>query len=778
MISWRVTNMLQSYKNSSIIITGLIFLMPLFFIPGGAISLGVAKSALMVFGISIAAILYSLELWRSGRFLFPKHPIIYAALIFPVVYFLSALLATPSSLSLFGYSFEAGTFGYMLLVVAVLILSAAVFLDTARSLNAIMAFALSLFFVALFFAVKIIFDGDILVLGNFFGNTGNPLGSWTDLSIIFGLLALLSALAIGQLPMSGAMKAASLFVFLISTALFAVLGFLTAYVLIFVAAAALILYFRKFEPENGMSRMGRFWLPLALGIVSVLLIINPNISDDKKLRGVIGGYFSINNVEVRPSLSATLGVSKAVLSQVALLGSGPNTFSRDWLIYKSANINTTPFWSASFSSGVGFIPTQIATTGILGSAAWLVFLILFLVLCIKALSHLPEHRTERFVLVFSMILSSFLWIASFFYTPAGTLLLLAFIFTGIFLASLARLGIVDSYAIDLKGTSQTRLASTLVLALIVLSVLGIGFTVYKKTLAAYHFNKAVELSNISGTQLSDIESSLIKTINASPADIYFVALSRLNFSRAQIAATSATGTPEQNRAVFEESIRKSIEAARTAVNANPAGYENWIALATVYSALVPKPLAVEGAYENALYAYNEAARRNPNNPELLLLLARLELNKENIDAARSYIRSSLALKQDYADAYLMLAQIETAAGNSAAAIASAENLAILVPDNPGIHFELGLLKYSSRDFSGAVKSLTQALKLSPEYANAKYYLGLTLANLGKFAEAQAELEDLTRTNSDNLELIKALEAIKAKKIPAMPPPVAATPSQQ
>ena len=375
---------------------------------------------------------------------------------------------------------------------------------------------------------------------------------------------------------------------------------------------------------------------------------------------------------------------------------------------------------------------------------------------------------ERFCVVSTLIASVFLWASSFLYAPSAAMLILAFVFTGLFLASILQAEIVAGYLTDLKRSSQTRFASVFVLALVAVLALALGWIGYGQTVAAYHFNKAVALSNVNGTPLSTIENSIVKAINVSPQDVYFVALSRLNFSRAQIAANAATGTPEENRAVFDESIKRSIEAARLAVNANPAGYENWVALGTVYSALVPKPLAVEGAYENALFAYNEAARRNPANPELPLLLARLELNKENTDTARSYIRNSIALKEDYADAYLMLAQLEQASGNTTAAIASAENLAILLPENAGVHFELGLLKYSSGNYSSAITSFNKALALSKDYANAKYYLGLSLARLSRFAEAQAELEELLVSNPDNAELLSALEAVRKNQIPKVP----------
>ena len=170
-----------------------------------------------------------------------------------------------------------------------------------------------------------------------------------------------------------------------------------------------------------------------------------------------------------------------------------------------------------------------------------------------------------------------------------------------------------------------------------------------------------------------------------------------------------------------------------------------------------------GSYENAFFAYSEAGKRNPNNPELPLFLARLEFNRGNIEGARSFVRKSIALKEDYADAYLLLAQLEVQAGNAAGAILSAERLALLMPNNPGIYFELGLLKYSNKDYVGAADTFVRALSLAPDYANAKYYLGLALAELGRLNEAREQFEDLLVTNPDSEEVKAVLKALGAGK---------------
>ncbi len=761
----------QTHKASFLITLALLFLLPVFFIPGGALNLDVAKSALAVFGVLAIVLTFLLESWQEGKFDVPWHPFVFTVALLPLVYLLSAFLATPSSLSLLGYNFEVGTFGFMLLGSLVLILVAVVFSDTARSLQALATFFISISLVALFAAIKIFFGGDLLVLGNFFGNMGNPIGNWTDLAVSFGLLSVFAAFSLGMIPMKLVIRILVYSIFTLSTALLVIINFSTALILTLGASAFLFFYFWKIEKHffntaatpplaSRNFLLKPIFLPFVLGVVSLIFLVNPFISATSGTLGdVVSSAFKVENIDVRPSLSATLGISKEVLSEGGLLGSGPNSFGRDWLVYKPVDVNTTPFWAVAFPFGIGFIPTQIASTGIAGSALWLIFFVFLVLLGVKVLNRVSESRAERFMLVSAFLITFFLWAASFLYAPSATMLIFAFIFSGLFVSLCRESGIIPARSFSLKESPQTRFVSIILITAITLGALFLGWAGFNKTVSAFHFKKAVDLSNTAGASLAEIEERLNKALGFSKLDTYYVALSRIHFAKAQVAASATTGAPEENRAVFEEALRKSIEAARLAVSANPAGYQNWVSLGMIYSSLVPAPLSVVGSYENAFFAYSEASKRNPNNPELPLFLARLEFNKGNVEGARSFIRRSIALKEDYADAYLLLAQLEVQAGDTASAIVSAERLALLMPNNPGVHFELGLLKYSNGDFVGAADAFASALASAPDYANAKYYLGLTLIKLSRLDEARAQFEDLLVTNPDSEEVKAVLESL-------------------
>ncbi len=761
----------HNYKYSFYALLGLILFAPLFFIPMGGLELASAKSVLFTVGIIISALLLIFRSYQEGKVSLPKHLFIFSAIALPIVYFFSALLSSPSSISLMGYQLEIGTFGFILLGSLGLSLTALIFNETKQIVAAVTTFFTSLTLLTLFMGVKIFFGGDFLSFGSLVGRIGNPVGAWTDLAVVFGLLSLLCVIMLCIAPMRWLIRLVFYAVFGLSTLLLVVVNFSVAMGLTLIGSIFLFGYFLKFEKSSHNFRKSNMiaglfsttlMMPVLLGLISLIFLVNPTIPNQGKLDTFASNFFQLENLEVRPTLSATLDVSKAVLSENVLLGSGPNTFKQNWLIFKPIGVNATPFWGVAFPFGVGFIPTQLPATGIVGSLVWLSFFLSLLFLGVKVLVNMPESRPLRITFLSVILISLALWSTSLFYTPSAAILMLAFLFSGLLVAVGMEVGVVRTYQFSWKDVSGARIPVVATVVILVIGLLSLGFISGKKTIAAIYFNQAVKLAEVPGASLSEVEEKVERAIKFSPVDVHYVASAKINLLKAQRAMTATTGTLEENQALFQQALQKSILGVKSAVATNPAEYTNWITLGQLYSSLVPEPLKLAGAYENALVAYTEAYKRNPNNPELPLLLAQLEFNHGNVDAARSYIRSAIALKEDYALAYIMLAQFEIRAGNVRAAIDSARSLSEIVPNNPNVHFELGLLKYESQDYNGALASLNNAVNLAPDYANAKYYLGLTYVKLGRETEARSQFEELQMTNPDNLELQRLLNDLNTE----------------
>ncbi len=763
---------MQSYKVTTFLATILIALLPLFFIPGGSLALDDAKTIFAVVGVVLLTLSWLFELWKTGSVSLPSHPIMLVILLLPVVYLVSALKASNPFLSLFGYNLEVGTFGYILLGTGLLLILSLVFNDTTKLLKALTSIFISLSLIVLFALIKIV-SGGAPVWGIFNAITDSPIGRWTDLSIILGLFLNLLVLVVVMLPLGKLLKVGMYVLFVVATILLCLINFSPAFLLTIVFSVLLLLYFIFSEQRFSLSGERRpsifsvrMLLPIILIAVSLLMVINPKVpGKDVEIGAWITGMADTSNTIVRPSLSATLNVSRAVLSQAALLGSGPNTFSYEWLIYKPVEVNTTPFWGVTFPFGIGFIPTQVVAIGGVGTLVWLALFVLLIYLGWKTLRRLPDSIGLRLVLITSLVGLLYLWAASFVYPPSMSVLTLAFIFSGIFFAASAEAGIINRRSISIRE-SNSKKSITLALTLAILTGLVVfSMASVNRTIAALHFKNAVDLANRGDASLEAIETEVNTAIKYVPADIYYTALSRLNFFRAQNAAANTGGTPAENQAIFQESVRNAIDAGRKATEANPRSYQNWVALGIIYSALVPPPLAVDGAYDNAKLTFAEASKRNPFNPEIPLLVAQLEINKGNVEAARALIAESLRLKDNYPDAYLLDARLALAQNNLPDAIKSSERLAILTPNNAGIWFDLGLLKYSTGDYIGAAEVFNNALILIPDYANARFYFGLSLIQLGKPEEALPHFEKLLETNKDNQDLKNIINSLKSGKTP-------------
>ncbi len=757
----------STHKTSFLILLVLTFLLPVFFIPSVLVPLGVAKTVLIAIGLVVMTIVFLIELLRQGGVSVPKSHILWVAVALPVVYFLSAMSSPVPAIALFGYSLELGTFASILMLVAIFFMTAIVVTDGARLMRVYSVSLVSLGLVMLLALIKVFSHGSALVWKVFTDITSNPVGAWTDLPAILGLVAILCVLAIEMLTLKKLWKIVLYVVLVLSVFLLVVFDFSVAWYITAAGALIALVYFVTVERASVTTKTGSWkltrLLPVALlFLIAIFFSINPTLSAKGPIGNVISGQFGLATSDVRPSFSSTFAVTKGVLAQNGLLGSGPNTFDRDWLQFKPAAINGTAYWNVAFPTGVGFLPTVPATTGLLGSLVWLAFLVLILLIGARSLRGIGQS-SERFALVSTLVGTLFLWAVAIFYVPSITIVTLAFLWTGLFVASARFAGVIPTGMLVFRRSPALNFLSVLVIIVLGIGSLAFLLVSYQKIAAVVHYEKALVLSHTDGSSADVIESELGHAITLAPSDLYYGALSELAFARAQGVLQNPTTTPAETQAYFQTVYQQSIAAADQASKLNPGNYQNWTRLGNVYSALVPAPLSVAGAYESSLASYKQAQALSPQNPEPALLEARLEINHNNPTTARTNIQSAIEKKQDYVDAYFLLTQLDVQQGNTTEAIQAAQATAILSPNNAGIFFELGLLEYNNKDYNNAAQALAQAIKLVPEYANAKYFLGLSLDKLNDHADAILLFQDLAKSNPDNADVASILANLQAGK---------------
>ena len=451
------------------------------------------------------------------------------------------------------------------------------------------------------------------------------------------------------------------------------------------------------------------------------------------------------------------------------MGAGPNRFTNEWSLYKPDVLNNTIFWSTDFNAGVGLVPTIIVTTGLIGLLAWLFFFGSFLYLGVRAALSFSSGRVSQYLVLSSFLSVFYLWLFSVLYVPNVTIVSLAFLLTGLFVSVLIRENGSRSIEFSLLGNPKLGFASVLVLILLIVASAAFGYLFVGKTLSLIQFQKALVAMNSQGN-IDASEAALTKAISLNSSDVYYRGMSQIAIARLSNLLQQQNLSPDAARTQFTTFMGNAIQNAKLAISYDGTNYVNWLNLGGIYEAVVP--LGINGAYDEANKAYQQALQVSPKNPLIYYTLARLEVANKDTKKARDSLNKALALKSDYTDALFFLSQIEASEGNIGEAINRADQVSLLAPDNIGLFFQLGLLKYTARDYPGAIIALERATALSPDYANAMYFLGLSYDKVGRKNDAIKQFTRIGELNPDNQEVKNILKNLMAGKeaFANVPPP--------
>ena len=385
---------------------------------------------------------------------------------------------------------------------------------------------------------------------------------------------------------------------------------------------------------------------------------------------------------------------------------------------------------------------------------------------------------KKFIGLSSFFSATFLWIMNLLYIPSHVILFLTFIFTGIFLASLIEQEIISYKVFKINSNPKVKkyILSLSSLSLIILIIwLGIYF---KKIVAIAYFEKGIKELNYNNSY----EKGLLnfkKALSWDISDIYYQALSETDILKvrsvigdvqAQISNSPDKSVNPETAKSITSLIGEALEYTKKAIALDPLNYYNYIAQARVSD--IASSLRIPGAYEGVKNSYGNAISLNPSNPSLYLNLARFETSQNKLKQAEEDIGMALRIKPNYIEAIFLLSQIQVANGQIKDAIISAKVATDINPSDPILFFQLGFLYYNDKNYTESTNAFSKAISLNSQYANARYFLGLSLIRLGRNAEAIEQFVELEKTNPDNKEIAFILANIKSGKSPfadAKPP---------
>ncbi|HRZ30185.1 MAG TPA: tetratricopeptide repeat protein [Candidatus Paceibacterota bacterium] len=759
-----------------------VILLPIFNLPWLGFSIEISKR-LLIAGIAfIAFVLWLLGRLQQGQLILPRNYIVAGGFLVAATSTLSAVFSGAFWNSFSGLGFEIDTTLSLLTMAILVFLIGVYFQSRKRFLSVyigIFVVALILFiaeFLAIF-VLRVSWFGSLQpLIAPFFNNLSTSvLGKWYDFGVYAGFI-LLSALVMIEFFSLKNMPIFRGFIiacFVLALIVLSFINYLPVWVVVGVASLIIFVYkisFWGMDLEKDSHKFGgrvqKVFLPSFLVIIIALLFIT--LGGNNKLGKNISVFrdsIGVPVMEVKPSILGTWQVTKQTFSHDPILGAGPNRFSGEWVKYKPPLINQTQFWNADFRFGVGFIPSQLISTGLLGLIAWVLFFVAIIYYGIRFIFTTKQDKSTRALLILAFLGSLYLWIFTIIYVPDNGLLGLAFLVTGMFVAILTDTKIIKNAEVSLTEDPRLSFASILLFVILIIGSIVVGYLVAQKYVSVYAYQKGQNIIALEG-DLEKARGQINWANSLSRQDLYYRNLSELDVALAGRLLSDNTLPKEELRLRFLSQSDLAIKDAQTATQLNPLNYLNWLALGRVYQALVP--LGIEGSYERSQEAFSKAKELNPTNPSILLdYFASLEINKKNISKAKDYVNQSLAVKSNYPQAVLLLSQIDVQEGNSDVAARRLEEFLSVYPQyaDASLYFQLGYLKYKNDLYDQAILALGRAVSLVPNFANAKYFLGLSLREIGDKKGALQQFEDISLFNPDNEEIKQLITDLKEGRAP-------------
>lgn len=566
---------------------------------------------------------------------------------------------------------------------------------------------------------------------------------------------------------------------------------------------------RNWRNTGGSGPGWQYALSLVVLACSLVMIMVPSS---------LVGHLSLPT-EVSPSAAATLHIARSVYGEGtahALFGSGLATFDRDWMRYKDAAINNTPFWSTQFNQGYSWITTLAATTGIIGLVSFLLFAFGFLLVSLRALLALRRDDTGFLVSAF-LGLVSMVCIATLY--PANlAYVLLLFFFAGLLLAGLSsvasakgELSVPEEKNTWLWGISERWVAFetpwavfAFSLAIVLLLSLNIGMLYYEVARIRSAFAQASGLTAVTKGDLDGAISSFERATAYENNNVrLYQALAQLRTEKIRgLIAAASQGKDVQND--FQQTLQVAIQNNQQGLALSPEDPVLWQTQGTLYELIIPY---VPGADRLAFASYQKEIQFDPLNPTGRIDLARagltaadriqLAINQAQqsqtpgvdiaqlsqartqvLDQIEKVLQEAAGLKPDLAATHFLLAQTALRAGNIQKAIQSTEQTKLAAPFDIGVAFQLGLLYYQNNNLDGARGEFERAVSLNQQYSNARYFLGLIYSRLNNADAAIAQFEEIAKYNPDNQEVKQILDNLRAGRpaLDKIAPP--ATPPEQ
>ncbi len=545
----------------------------------------------------------------------------------------------------------------------------------------------------------------------------------------------------------------------------------------------------------------RLWLAVAGSLFLALVVLFIRLPKDKTIGWLLVptfvlvfsstvAFFKPQIVQLpliaQPTWMTSASIAAQTIRAYPFFGTGPGNFLSAYTEFRPQEINKANYlqlWAARFDQSSSYLLTLVAAGGVIGFLGILAFVAFLLIALFRGFFTQQLTESGALLLVCATAISA-LGIAFLLKPGAMAPSAIAAFLVGCAAALTAR----THTALHHDHSNRFVMLSSLILFLgISLSAIG-GFFLVKRALADVAFAEALQIDNrlgqanpteLSETDIDRLVAALMRASALNPSHATYPRLlsQALNYRLSNILSSKDPSQPEVLQQL-QALAAQSVEAAKRAVALAPRDVRNIENLAAIYQAIAPM---VSGADEFAVKQYEEAARRDPANPAHQLNLGKFHLaqailnqqraaaQKEGaekaqfeqlaamaLEKAESPLQKALELKNDYALAHYSLAllRLQQKKNNEALSLFDTAFNTNIALANQGsvdlsLFINLGVAFQSLDEMEKAESAFRLALNIQPDAQGTLWQYALFLTDKGDITAALAVLERLAQLDPES-----------------------------
>lgn len=746
----------RTKKNPSLIFQGItkallgavVFLLPLFFLPGIGDPVELPKGVLLIVLTFAAAVCWALSWVVAGEMRWRKVPGFWLLMGILVAVVLSTVFSVNRTVSIIGATgYIHHTLPVILSLIVFVILMTQV-LDRERDIEPFVGALVASFGLAAVssllqvagvspFGLAELKASTFIVTGNSIASLAVVMAMILPLGIM--LLRVIKARVWIFLTYGTLILAALLLLAIDSTA-----GWIAALVGVIVTVAFIS------TKKYSKLELGLFTAAMVIAIVGLLVptsgIIKTSVSQDLRL-----------------DTSNAWSVTQSVVKAMPVIGSGPSTFFYDFVHYRPAGFSATSIGTYRFVKASDDALQQLSMFGILGAVLMLAF-IGYLLYSIANAGEVSNRAKRGDWPVIAALVGAWSGLAAaLFFTPSTmTTYGLFWILAGFCLLVIQN-GAKESVSKRPFAKSGAVVSFIALLgALVVSAVWGTRLILANRELVRINgaVSKVEDLGTVSGM--------IDRAIRLNPhSPTAYVLRAQSDLVQAQLLAQGQTN-PSGVKALLAQTIADAEHAISLDPN-NPAVLETVAALYKNYS-------NVTGSGDDmVLGAYEREAKIEPNNAmvqlnmgEAYYLVASTLSGQQKPDAAtiatdvakaRTALSATLKLLPGNVDAQYGLILLDELSGNKDQAFTALQQLVKDNQNSGALWYALGMRYLDRKDTANAKTSFTNAITMQPSLTDAHWQLALIADAAKDYATAKTQYQIVKQLDPTNTDVQAKLDAL-------------------